>query len=512
MAARPSEQYPGLYERVQMRQLFADSKTFADAEPRMAPERILEAYRKEAPDDAALRNFVERHFLPPVDGAAPPALHATSLAGHIAALWPALLRGPQLPQAGSSQLPFDQPQVVPGGRFREIYYWDSYFSLLGLVRDGHGDIAADMVEGFAGLISRYGHIPNGTRSYYLSRSQPPFFYRMVGLLSPQDPARAYAGQLQALRAEHRFWMDGEAGLAPGTAWRRVVRMSDGSLLNRYWDDLAAPRDESWREDVLLARTAKRDSAGLYRDLRAAAESGWDFSSRWLADPQRLDSIETTAIVPVDLNALLHGLEQAIAQGCAVVVDVACVDEYTARARQRRIAMDRHLWDARAQAFLDAWWQSGRRTGRLSAATLYPLFTGAATQAQAQGVAHTVRRQLLARGGLATTTQRTTQQWDRPNGWAPLQWVAVEGLEAYGEHALAAEIGRRWLHTVETSWRKEGRLVEKYDLDAHVPGGGGEYPLQDGFGWTNGVTRALLERYPPRGGIQVQKAGEKYVRQ
>lgn len=494
-AERPSLQYPGLYERVQLQRLFADSKTFADAVPRMAPEQVMADYRAEAPGDAALRSFVERHFMLPQESPPPPALHAGSLQAHIAALWPALLRGPQQAVPGSSQLPFAQAHVVPGGRFREIYYWDSYFTLLGLVRDGHQAVAQGMVEGFAGLIAAYGHVPNGTRSYYLSRSQPPIFYLMVGLLSPDDPARAYASQLAALRAEHRFWMAGEQGLVPGQASRRVVRLADGSLLNRYWDDLAVPRDESWREDALLARSSKREPAQLYRDLRAAAESGWDFSTRWLADPRRLDSIETTAIVPVDLNALLHGLEQAIAQGCAVVADLACVEEFQGRARLRRIAVDRHLWDAKAGAYLDAWWQQDRRTGRLSAATLYPLFTGMASQEQAHAVARTARRQLLARGGLATTTRRGDQQWDRPNGWAPLQWIAVSGLDAYGEHRLAEQIGRRWLHTVEVSWRKEGRLLEKYNLDLRAGGGGGEYPLQDGFGWTNGVTRALLQRYP-----------------
>jgi alpha,alpha-trehalase len=178
------------------------------------------------------------------------------------------------------------------------------------------------------------------------------------------------------------------------------------------------------------------------------------------------------------------------------MDRGCVEEFRNRARQRRNAVDRHLWDAKTGAYFDARWRNDRRTARLSAATLYPLFTGMASPAQAKAVARTARRQLLARGGLATTTQRSGQQWDRPNGWAPLQWIAVSGLNAYGETALAEQIGRRWLDTVERSWREQGRLVEKYDVDERVPGGGGEYPLQDGFGWTNGVTRALLERYPP----------------
>jgi alpha,alpha-trehalase len=295
-----------------------------------------------------------------------------------------------------------------------------------------------------------------------------------------------------MRREHAFWMEGEQDLKPGQAHRRVVALADGTILNRYWDDRATPRDESYREDLETALKSSRPAADVFRDLRAGAESGWDFSSRWMADGEHLKTIRTTAIVPVDLNSLMYGLETAISAGCARIADAPCVAEFDGRAKARKAAMDTVLWDAARGVYLDWLWTGGERIDALSAATLYPLFVGAASPDQAKAVAIAARAQLLASGGLRTTTRRTGQQWDTPNGWAPLQWVAVAGLRRYGESALASDISDRWLATVEREYRASGKMLEKYDVEEAKAGGGGEYPLQDGFGWTNGVTRALQE--------------------
>jgi alpha,alpha-trehalase len=275
----------------------------------------------------------------------------------------------------------------------------------------------------------------------------------------------------------------------------VVRLPDGAVLNRYWDDVDQPRDESWREDVELARRSGREPQQLYRDIRAAAESGWDFSSRWLRDPHSLASIETTQIIPVDLNSLLYGLEQAIRAGCERTQQRACTLEFARRARARRRAIDRYLWDAQRGYYADYRWTDGQHTTVLSAATLYPLFEFVASASQAAQVTAVVRASLLARGGLATSTLTTGQQWDAPNGWAPLQWIAVRGLQDSGAPGLAAAIACRWLVNVTTAYQHDGKLVEKYNVVTSGGGSGGEYPLQDGFGWTNGVTRRLLALYP-----------------
>jgi alpha,alpha-trehalase len=482
---------------VELRGLFPDSKTFADAQPLRSPAAILRDYRPGLSEDQ-LRAFVAANFDVPSTGTtAPPVAPARpTLKAHIASLWPALARPPLNAAPFSSQLSLGHPYVVPGGRFREVYYWDSYFTMLGLVRDGRSDLAIGLTDDFADFIGRYGHVPNGARTYYLSRSQPPVLYLMAGLTRPQDPAGAYAHYLDALRKEHQFWMAGEDRVKPGQAWRHVVRLPDGSLLNRYWDALATPRDESYREDVALARSSGRPPAALYREVRSTAESGWDFSSRWLEDSRSLSTLRTTAIAPVDLNSLLFGLEEAIAKGCARVRDRRCVDEFTARAVRRRQAMDLYLWRAGPGVYLDYDWRRQTALARPSAAMLYPLFVGASSRRQAERVVMEVRAALLAPGGLRTTAIRTGQQWDAPNGWAPLQWIAVSGLERYGDDSLARDVAGRWLSTVCRTWRETGKLLEKYDVEQARPGGGGEYPLQDGFGWTNGVTRALLDHYQP----------------
>lgn len=510
--AAPADLYGELLPAVQMTRVMGDGKDFVDALPLVPPAKVDGAYAAEKGRPGfSLADFVHRHFAPPESPKPEGVLPASrlDLAEHIEALWPVLTR-PAIPEeavrAGDSRLPLPRPYVVPGGRFRELYYWDSYFTLLGLVRSGRRALAEDMVADFAHLIERYGHVPNGTRSYYLSRSQPPFFFEMVAALSPAAPARAYARYLSALQREYAYWMAGGEGLAPGQARRRVVRLPDGARLNRYWDDRDTPREESYREDVLTAQGAGRPAREVYRDLRAGAESGWDFSSRWLADGRTLATIQTTAILPVDLNALLYGLEMAIAQGCTEVGDARCSTRAQAAAAARREAMNRYLWDELRGHYVDYQWQAGRRLPALTAATVVPLFVGLADPPQARRVAGQVAGRLLQRNGLATTLVESGQQWDQPNGWAPLQWMAIAGLIRYGQPALAGEIAARWMRTVDRVYRATGKLMEKYDVTGDRPGGGGEYPTQDGFGWTNGVMVELMARYPEALGNRASARG------
>jgi alpha,alpha-trehalase len=385
---------------------------------------------------------------------------------------------------------------VPGGRFREIYYWDSYFTMLGLEQSGREDLVHAMVADFAFFIDTYGHIPNGARTYYLSRSQPPFFFAMVALLSPQDPAASYARYLPQLKREYAFWMDGERLVKPGTAHRRVVALRDGSILNRYWDDRDSPRDESYIEDLKLAQTSGRPARVVYRNIRAAAESGWDFSSRWFEDSHERSRIDTTEIVPIDLNSLLYGLELAISAGCERHSEPDCSHDFARRAAARRRAVDRHLWNSSLGVYVDYRWTRARQNPQVTAATLYPLFVQLASPAHATSVAARVARELLEPGGIVTTKLTTGEQWDWPNGWAPLQWLAIDGFRRYGKDALAATIACRWIVNVDDFYEHTGKLIEKYDVI--VPGrrsGGGEYSTQDGFGWTNGVMRKLLALYP-----------------
>ncbi|PBJ81515.1 alpha,alpha-trehalase [Lysobacteraceae bacterium NML93-0399] len=491
----PDVAWPQTFEAVQAAWLFEDQKLFADAVPRSPPAAIEAAFAAQrAQPGFDLRRFVDAHFAMPPSGPQTQVERHDTLRAHIDALWPQLTRTSPTPAAHDSLLPLPQPYVVPGGRFREIYYWDSYFTMRGLVESGEAELSRQMLDNFAHLIDTWGHIPNGNRSYYLSRSQPPFFSHMVMLEARDDPAVAVR-YLPQLRREHAFWMDGADALAPGEAFRRAVRLHDGSLLNRYWDDRDVPRPESFMQDRETAEAGRRPHAQVWRDLRAGAESGWDYSSRWLDDPMRLETIRTTAIVPVDLNSLLHRLEATIATACRESGDAACASHYTALADARRRALETHLWHQDGY-YTD--YDLERRAPRagITAAALFPLYAGIATQERAQATARIARRELLAPGGLLTTPVNSGQQWDAPNVWAPLQGVAVDGLQRHGEDALAREIAARFTGNVATLFAREHKLVEKYDGDGALQGGGGgEYSLQDGFGWSNGVVLSLFARYP-----------------
>ncbi|MGH9887261.1 MAG: trehalase family glycosidase, partial [bacterium] len=232
----PSRDLGRLFHDVQLSGIFSDSKTFVDAGPRHAPAAIAASYdsaRSTASFD--LRVFVERNFsMPAAEGAEAKTDSAADMAAHIRALWPVLTRAADPVTAVSTLIPLPSPYVVPGGRFREVYYWDSYFTMLGLLASGRTDLVKSMLDNFAYLVRVTGHVPNGNRTYYLSRSQPPYFAAMVGLYARATDTTRALSYLDALVREHAFWMDGADGLAPRTARRRVVRLAGGAVLNRYW--------------------------------------------------------------------------------------------------------------------------------------------------------------------------------------------------------------------------------------------------------------------------------------
>ena len=492
----PSQLYGELFEQVQTKRVFPDSKTFADAVAKAPAAEIMRRYAAgSARADFSLQKFVAENFTIP--GAVGGEFRTTSreeVRAHVDRLWNTLTRRPGESRGADSQLPLTTRYVVPGGRFREMYYWDSYFTMLGLQTSGRHDLVADMVENFAHLIDTYGHIPNGSRSYYLSRSQPPFFAAMVELQAGRE-AGALLRRLPQLEREYQFWMDGADTLAPKAAHRRVLRLADGTLLNRYWDDLAIPRDEAYLEDIETARGSNRPAEEVYRNLRAAAESGWDFSSRWLADGATLATIRTTEIAPVDLNSLMYKLERTLARACKAAQRRDCEQKYQASAEARRAAILRLMWDERLGVFVDYDWRNDRRAEQLTAATAYPLFVDLVDDQRAARIAGAIRQSLLMPHGLATTTTKTGQQWDAPNGWAPLQWIAIDGLRRHGQPELAQQIAEAWVKENARVYCNTGKLVEKYNVNEAGEGAGGEYPVQDGFGWTNAVLVRLLALYP-----------------
>jgi alpha,alpha-trehalase len=503
----PARDLGQLFHDVQLARVFPDSKTFVDARPKFAPADIVARYAAATRDaQPSLKGFVAENFeLPGVAGEGVRTDTTRTMEEHIRALWPALTRAPDPVDARSSLIPLPKSYVVPGGRFREVYYWDSYFTMQGLVQSGRTDLVKSMLDNFAHLIMTVGHIPNGNRSYYLSRSQPPYFAAMVGLYASATDSAQALPYLQALEAEHAFWMEGAERVAPGEAHRRVVRLRDGSLLNRYWDDRPEPRPESYREDFELAQSipaARREA--LYRNIRAAAESGWDFSSRWMRDPRDLRSLETTELVPVDLNALLYHAERTIAALRALrggTTDGAVAARYRQAAEDRRRALVAASYDPAEGYFFDVRWRTGDRvTDRPTLAAAAPLYFGLASPEQGRAVAARLQRDFLKPGGFVTTQIASGQQWDAPNGWPPLQWLAIQGVSRYGRDDIADDARNRWLALNRRTYRVTGKMTEKYDVsDLSKRAGGGEYPTQDGFGWTNGVALGLAAQERARTG-------------
>ena len=482
----PDQLFGELFRRVQMERVFADGKTFVDMVPKRAASEIMTDFdRKARLEDFGLKTFVEKNFNPPMQPESGFASDGKrSVTEHINTLWPVLTRKAGADEGASGSLiPLPNDYVVPGGRFREVYYWDSYFTLLGLQTAGKDELVRDMVENFAYLIDEVGHIPNGNRTYYLTRSQPPFFSLMVEVLAEMEGKEVYREFYPQLEAEYAFWMDGaDEVTTENPAVNHVVRMPDGSLLNRYYDAGDRPRAESYREDVLAIRKSGRDSQTVARHLRSGAESGWDYSARWFADGENISSIITTDIVPPDLNSLLSHLEHVLAQ-------YRTEDDppYGAQAKNRRFAIDTYLYDEEKGFYQDLNWTTGEFTNYLSLAGVYPLFVGIANDKQAAAVGDIVAEQFMAPGGVRTSLVTTGEQWDAPNGWPPLQWMTYQGLKSYGEHSVAQQIRERWMANNERVYANVHKMVEKYNVeDISLEAGGGEYPVQDGFGWSNGV--------------------------
>jgi alpha,alpha-trehalase len=496
----PDKIYGKLFVDVQMNRVFADGKTFVDCIPKRKPADIVADYEtmKGVPG-FNLKKFVLENFdLPPAPNDTYRTNTSEDVVTHIKNLWTVLRRTPDKPVEGSSLLPLPYPYIVPGGRFREVYYWDSYFTMLGLKESGEIGMIDDMVKNFAYLIENYGHIPNGNRTYYLGRSQPPFFSVMVELLAETKGDTIYQHFLPAMEKEYAFWMDGAEKLKPGQAYRRVVRLPGGAVLNRYWDDATVPRQESWREDVLTAQRSGRDKVEMYEELRAAAESGIDFSSRWFGDGKNLATIRTSDFVPPDLNALLYHLEWAISKALLMNKDSSYMD-YRRKAIRRGELIDKYCWNKSINFYTDYDFRRHMQSTNVNPGGMYPFcfinehpdymsFLGSK-------VANVIRTRLLKPGGIVTTEFDTGQQWDAPNGWAPLEWMTIWGLDRCGQKDLAADIAARWVRLVEKVYKQTGKLMEKYNVaDLAKDAGGGEYPGQDGFGWTNGVLLKLIDKY------------------
>jgi alpha,alpha-trehalase len=489
----PDQVYGQLFIDVQMQRIFPDNKTFVDCVPKDDPTKIVADYTqlKQSKATIDLKQFVLDHFNVP--SVANDTFHSDmneSMEAHIKRLWNVLKHTPDKHVEGSSLLPLPYPYIFPGGRFKEIYYWDSYFTMLGLQASGEDETLQNMVNNFAYMLQQYGHIPNGSRTYYLSRSQPPFFSMMLDLLAAKKGNSVYAIYKSALQREYDYYNDKTAPT------KHIVTMPDGSKLTRYYDQSGRPRQESFYEDSVLDLENKNISrADLYRNLRSCAESGWDFSTRWFKDGEHLKTIQVTNTIPVDLNCLMYHLELSLAKAYKETGNMLQYNYYNKLAAQRKAAINKYCYNKADGFYYDYIISTKTLSKEKTIAGSFPLFFDVAPKEYAAGIAENLKKDFLKDGGLLTTLKNSGEQWDAPNGWAPLEFMAIKGLDDYGMKDLAKDIATRWVDLNNKVYKATGKLMEKYNVaDTHLTAGGGEYPSQDGFGWTNGVALKLMSMY------------------
>lgn len=487
------EDFEELFADVQLQHVFADQKTFPDAVPKFPVSEILEAYRiAKHTTGFNLTHFVETHFEIPQKN----EHHFISDASlspkeHINKLWDVLTKHTQ--DNYGTLIPLPKNFVVPGGRFRETFYWDTYFTMLGLQAAGRIELIENMVDNFAYLIDTFGFVPNGNRTYFLSRSQPPFFALMIELLSEEKGEEILIKYLPQLRKEYQFWMKGVSIVSPDhTAHEHCVLMPDGSVLNRYWDSLNMPRPEGYDIDLKIAAAAQGTTGEIFRNIRAACESGWDFSGRWMKDHKNIETINTTELIPIDLNCLLYNLETVLVKAYTLLENSQAGAWYQQQANARAASIQQYLWNNDKATYFDYNHISKQHTGVDTIASAFPLFFNMAKSAQANAVLQNIEQKFLQAGGLLTTLANTGQQWDDPNGWAPLQWIGYKAALNYKNKTLALQIKNNWTSNVEKQYKATGKMMEKYNvMDTSSTASGGEYENQDGFGWTNGVYLKML---------------------
>ena len=280
----PEDMYGDLFYDIHRADFLEDGKAFADANAKLHPDIILKVYKEEKSKEGFdLERFVAEYFeFPQIKKI---KINSNSLETHLHELWDNLTRpADKIKKNRSSKIPLPYPYVVPGGRFDEIYYWDSYFTMLGLKSSEKVDLIESMVDNFKHLIDTFGHIPNGNRSYFLSRSQPPFYSLMIKLLIKEKGSDIIPKYLPSLVKEYNWWMQGLSEELPiEEARNRVIKLENKVLLNRYSDKKNTPREEMFRDDWEMVDLDENLENALFKNIRAACESGWDFSSRWLKD-------------------------------------------------------------------------------------------------------------------------------------------------------------------------------------------------------------------------------------
>jgi len=508
--------------------LFNDSKTFVDLVLLKDPEDILSAFTPEiAANRTALIAFLAQYLAPThgtdvTDWIPDDFPHADiplfakitdpvmrDWAKKVHAVWKTLGKSID-PDVYAhpfrhTLLPLKHPyMIVPGGRFIEFYYWDTYWIVKGLLISQMSQTAIMVVENLLQLANATGFVPNGSRQYYLGRSQPPYLTLMVDLLVQAKVVNAsfIEAAVPVLSAEYEWWMrQGEHAVT-------VHQEGKNYILNRFFSAATGPRAESAREDEQTAAgLPEEEKIKVYQALAAGAEAGWDYSSRWFADGSTLRSIDTMNVIPADLNGLLLRVEVVLSQLYAQIGQVPPVN-YDAAASDRKIAIHAVLWDAENTQWRDVNYTSGKQLPSSSPANFLGLWSGAfdsklyGVKVEDVAVSFVNGSGLIGPGGVCASLSPSGQQWDYPNVWPPLVSMLIDGfmglnVPSKDNEILSSSLARTLLQGAFLAFNEtKGFMLEKYNCSAlGALGGGGEYDLQTGFGWTNGVMLTLLEQFP-----------------
>jgi alpha,alpha-trehalase len=452
---------------------------------------------------------------------------------------PAVIRGPGQVTGStihpSGLLFLENPYVVPGGRFNEMYGWDSYFIIRGLLRANRSDLARGMVENFFFEIEHYGTVLNANRTYYLTRSQPPFLSSMIVAVFEAEKAGGRADRAWLARAykyasqDYEMWMR-TPHLAGSTGLSRYYDFGDGPVPEGLHDETgyyrdvlayflkqnqpspyivessapgALPRPEYalqlCEERTEAAATPKCDplkyvalSSEYYKGDRSMRESGFDISFRF--GPY---GAATHHYAPVCLNSLLYKTETDLETIATLLEDKQAAAQWHQRAEKRKQLIQTLLWNQQAGLFFDYDFTTEKQSSYAYATTFYPLWAGLATPAEALSVVKNLPSFEQA-GGLAMSTKETGVQWDYPYGWAPIQLLAVEGLRRYGYNTEADRISCKFLSMVLANFLRDGTIREKYNVvsdSSNLKVAEGYRENVIGFGWTNGVFLQLLNTLP-----------------
>jgi len=501
---------------IQLSRIYTDSKTFVDMPMKFDPEQIKKAFRNlPNHENSTLRTFLDQNFekagsdliqWTPLDWSPnPPFLSKIQnptyrkFASDINEMWKML--GRQLHSdvyahpSRHSILPVPEPFIVPGGRFREFYYWDSYWVIRGLLICGMKQTAKQMITNALYLVREHGIVTNGARVYYLNRSQPPLLSQMVldYYEATNDPS-ILVEAVPLLKKEYEFWMT-----------QRAVEINVGGtihVLNAYKAHTDAPRPESYVEDMETAEGLNASSkVRLWSHIIGAAESGWDFSSRWFRSDS-LNSITTNSIIPVDLNSILYSMETNMQQILMQLGDPIEAAQFKIAADARKRAIQAVLWCPQHNMWVDYNYHTQIPNMNVYPSNFYPLWSGAYdefnTTLKQNVVKSLIDSKLIQSGGVLTSTNPTNQQWDSPNAWAPLQWFIIKGLQRTvlpEARDLAAKMTLAWINSNRLGWNKHHNMMEKYNaFKPGEAGGGGEYAPEVGFGWTNGVALDMIQDY------------------